>query len=328
MHLLVTGGSGFLGGYLLDELQEDGYDIRVMSRHPGQLSEDNGGIEACYGDLTEAHSLRKVMQGVDMVFHNAAIAADYGPAERFRRVNVAGTRNVLDACRNAGVPRLVYTSSAGVYGFPDSEAPITEASPKRPMNAYQRSKWEAERLVLQQDDIEAVAVRPPLVLGPGSPAAPLLLSRLEAQKLPFFGSGDNLISLAHPRDVARCLRLAGEEGQSGGVYNAVSFTCPAKRLFRELADRLGVQPPQRHLPYPLAYAAAVLAEWMARLRSGEPTLTRFRVMQFGTSRDIRSDKAMRELGFRPAWDLAAMADDLVSWYHDRDEQRNAVNEKH
>lgn len=320
MQVLVTGGSGFIGGYLVDELQGQGYDVRVMSRNPGQLSEDDGGTAACYGDITKPETLDTAVQDVDLVFHNAAIAADHGPAERFQRVNVQGTKNVLDACHSAGVERLVYTSSAGVYGFPDSETPIIETSEKRPMNAYQRSKLQGERLVLQQDDIEVVAVRPPLVLGPGSPAAPLLLSRLAEQKLPFFGPGDNLISLAHPRDVARCLWLVASRGGDAEVYNAVSFACTVQRLFEELADRLGVQPPQRHLPYPLAYAAAVLAEWMARLRSDEPTLTRFRVMQFGTSRDIRSDKAMRELGFTPKWDLAAMADDLVSWYHDRDER--------
>lgn len=314
MHVLIIGGSGFIGGYLLDELQEYDHDIRVMSRHPGQLSEGNGGIEACYGNITEAETLREAVQGVDLVFHNAAMAADYGPAERFHTVNVIGTKNVLDACRSAGVSRLVYTSSAGIYGFPDSQAPITEESEKRPMNAYQRSKWQGERLVLRQDDMEAVAVRPPLVLGAGSPAVAMLLSRLEERQLPFFGSGENLISLVHPRDVASCLRLAASRGGDGQAYNVVSFACPVKRLFGALAARLEVRPPHRHLPYALAYAAAVLAEWMARLRNSDPTLTRFRVMQFGTSRDIRCDKAQRELGFTPRWDLPELADDLVSWY--------------
>lgn len=317
MHVLVTGGSGFIGGYLIDELQEHDHDIRVISRHPETWPRDNGGVDVCYGDVTKPGTLHEAMHGIDLVFHNAALAADYGPEEPFQRVNVAGTKNVLDACRSARVQRIVYTSSAGVYGFPDSTVPITEDSPKRPMNAYQRSKWQAERLVLRQRDIEGVAVRPPLVLGAGAPAAALLLSRLEERKLPFFGSGDNLITLVHPRDVARCLYLAAVQGSNSEVYNVVSFACPVKQLFSAVAERLDVQPPQRHLPYMPAYAAAFVAEWMARLRGGEPTLTRFRVMQFGTSRDICCDKAQRELGFAPVWDLPELVEDMVSWYRER-----------
>ncbi|MBS3773500.1 MAG: NAD(P)-dependent oxidoreductase, partial [Candidatus Thermoplasmatota archaeon] len=212
MHVLVTGSSGFIGGYLVDELQAHGHLVRIISREPEQLLEDDGGVEACHGDITRPETLRDDFDDVDLVFHNAALAADHGPAERFHRVNVAGTQNVLDACRSAGVSRLVYTSSAGVYGFPDREEPITEGSPMRPMNAYQRSKLQAEHLLLEQEDVETIAVRPPLVLGPSAPAAVLLLSRLEKRKLPFFGSGENLLSLVHPRDVACCLRLAASRG--------------------------------------------------------------------------------------------------------------------
>ncbi len=316
MHVLVTGGSGFIGGYLVDELLEHGHQVRVISRHPGRLTDGDGGLEIYHGDITRPETLQGTMEDIDLVFHNAALAADFGPAERFRQVNVAGTEHVLDVCRSAGVPHLVYTSSAGVYGFPDSMAPITEDNEPRPMNAYQRSKLQAERLVLRQRDVEGVAVRPPLVLGAGSPAARLLLSRLERGDMPFFGSGESLVSLVHPRDVARCIRLAAAHGTAGEAYNVVSFACPVRRLFAELAARLGVQPPQRHVPYVLVYAAAVAAEWMAQLRGNEPLLTRFRVMQFGTSRDIRCDRAQRDLGFTPAWDLAAMADDVVAWYRD------------
>jgi len=314
MHVLVTGGSGFIGGYLVDELQAHGHLVRIISREPEQLLEDDGGVEACHGDITRPETLRDGFDDVDLVFHNAALAADHGPAERFHRVNVAGTQNVLDACRSAGVSRLVYTSSAGVYGFPDREEPITEGSPMRPMNAYQRSKLQAEHLLLEQEGVETIAVRPPLVLGPGAPAAALLLSRLEERKLPFFGSGENLLSLVHPHDVACCLRLAASRGTDGEVYNVVSCVCPVERLFGELAARLGVRPPQRHVPYALAYVAAVFVEWMARLRGGEPSLTRFRMMQFGTSRDILCDRAQRELGFVPAWDLPGLAEDVVAWY--------------
>ncbi|MFO8133524.1 MAG: NAD-dependent epimerase/dehydratase family protein [Thermoplasmatota archaeon] len=314
MHVLVTGGSGFIGGYLIDELLAHGHQIRVISRHPEAWPEDHGRVDVRYGDITRPGTLHDAMQGVDLVFHNAALSADHGPAERFHRVNVAGTQNVLDACRSAGVSRLVFTSSAGVYGFPDREEPITEGSPMRPMNAYQRSKLEAERLVLGQDDVETIAVRPPLVLGAGSPSAALLLSRLAGQEMPLFGSGENLVSLVHPGDVACCLRLAAGRGADGGAYNVVSFACPVRRLFGELAARLGVPAPRRHVPYALAYVAAVFGEWLARLRRVEPSLTRFRVMQFGTSRDICCDRAQRELGFVPAWDLPDLAGDVVAWY--------------
>jgi len=312
MQAVVTGGTGFIGRFLVRELLDRGYGVRVVTRRPETLPPAD--VEVARGDLRRPETLPRAIEGADVVFHNAAYAADHGPASIFRDINVQGSRHLLEACRKTGVDRLVYTSSAGAYGFPRTMEPLTEDSPTRPMNAYQHSKLEAERLLLQDRNLEVSAVRPPLVLGPGGEASRLLLQRLEQEKLPYFGSGDTFISLVHPVDAATCLRLAAERAPAGQVFNAVSFVCTVQELFESLARALGVSPPRRHLPYPLAYGAAIAAEGVARLRGTRPSLTRFRVKSFGTHRCISARKAQEVLGFVPRYDLAATVEDMVLWH--------------
>lgn len=313
MQAVVTGGSGFIGSFLVRELLRHGYEVRIMTRQPDALP-SYPDAETVYGDLQQPETLRPVLAGAEVVFHNAAYAADYGPAAAFHAVNVKGSHYLLEACLTAGIDRLIYTSSAGVYGFPDSTEPITEDSPLCPMNAYQRSKLAAERLLMQEQSLRVSAIRPPLVVGPGGKASRLLLQRLEQGTLPYFGAGDTFISLVHPADVAACLRLAGERDSQGQVFNVVSFVCTVRELLESLAQALGIPPPRRHLPYSLAYGAAIVAEGVARLRGAEPSLTRFRVKSFGTSRRISARKAQELLGFTPRYDLTTTVEDMASWY--------------
>ena len=312
MRVLVTGGSGFIGNYLVRELLEEHYSVKVMSR---QLDDSTSArISLVQGDLLDPETLTDVVRDVDIVFHNAAHAADFGPKEKFFAVNVEGTRNLMNACRVAGVKRIVYTSSAGVYGFPNTRELIVETSPTNPMNPYQLSKLEAERLLLQAHDLHISIIRPPLVLGATGHATHLLMRRLQSQSLPYFGSGNTYISIAHPGDVARCMRLAAEHDNQGEVFNVVSFTCSIRYLFTSLATALEIEPPHRSLPYSLAYVYALLSELLTVLIGCNPQLTRFRVKSFGTDRMISAQKARDVLGFSPEYDVSSTVADMVSWY--------------
>jgi len=306
MKVLVTGGSGFIGRHLVNELLEHGYEVRVLTRNTSAIIE---GVEIAHGDITDVDTILPALEGVDAVFHNAAYATDWGKKKEIYRTNVGGTENVAEACRTAGVDRMVFTGSAGIYGFPNSSEEITEESPKKPLNIYHRSKLDAEIALGEFDDMNISTVRPPLVLGAGAKAAEIILSKIEQNKMAYIGSGSNSISIAHPADVGRCLRLALERG--GGTYNVVSFICTIRELFEEIAARLGVEPPQKHVPYSVAYTAAFFSEMFSR---NEPSLTRFRVKSLGTTRSIRCEKAMKELGYEPEFDMPATVEDMVSWY--------------
>ncbi|RLF43760.1 MAG: hypothetical protein DRN29_09575 [Thermoplasmata archaeon] len=306
MKVLVTGASGFIGRYLLNELMEHGYEVRALTRKAIKVE----GVEAMKGDITKPSTLQKAFQGVDAVFHNAAYAADYGERIKFYEVNVEGTRNVAEACKKNRVERIIYTGSAGVYGFPNTNEWITEDSPKKPINAYQESKLEAEKVLNEYEDMHISIVRPPLVLGAGAKAAFMLLSKMEEGKLAYIGNGKNYITIAHPKDVALCLRLALEKDEKGEIFNVVSFICRIEELYKEIAKQLGVEEPKKHVPYFLAYLVAFLSEKFAK----EPSLTKFRVKSFGTTRRISCEKAKKKLGYKPGYDLKATVKDMVEWY--------------
>lgn len=303
----MTGASGFIGTRIITELLTCGYQVRALIRHRDVATEN---VEVVRGDITVPESLLPAVEGVDAVIHNAAYAMDWGRRHLFYKVNVEGTCNVAEACRKSGVKRVVLTSSAGVYGFPNTEEPITESSTLRPLNAYGKSKLASERVLAAYKDITSSTVRPPLVLGAGSQAAGILLSGIEQGRMRYVGDGTQCISVAHPSDVARCIRLALERDERGEVYNVVSFVCTIRELFEEVASQLGAEKPGRHVPYPVAYVAALLSEMFSR----NPSLTRFRVVSMGTTRTISAERASRELGYVPQFDLKKTVDDMVTWY--------------
>jgi len=310
MKVLVTGGSGFIGRYLVRELLGHGYEVRVLTRNPSAVIE---GAEVSHGDITDVNTILPALEGIDAVFHNAAYATDWGKKDEIYKANVEGTKNVAGACMTAGVDRMVFTSSAGIYGFPNSDREITEESHMKPLNTYHKSKLDAETALEKFDGLRVSAVRPPLVLGAGAKAAEIILSRIEQKNMTYIGSGSNKISIAHPADVGRCLRLA-LEAKRDGAYNVVSFVCTIRELFEEIAASMGAEPPRKHVPYPVAYIAAFFSEMFSK---SEPSLTRFRVKSLGTTRSISCEKAVKELGYKPEFDMPATVEDMVSWYGNR-----------
>lgn len=311
MKVLVTGGTGFIGQYLIKELIRNDYEVRALSREIGQKRKD---VELVVGDITKPKTLSQAFKNIDAVFHNAAYAMDWGPKKEFQSVNVEGTRNVSEACKNAGIKYMVYTSSAGVYGFPNSKVSITEDSALSPLNEYARSKLQGEKILLSNTEINVLIVRPVLVLGAGATAAHLLLSKLVDGTMRYIGDGTQHISIVHPADVAQCLRLSLERGKPNEVYNAVSFACSIKDLFEEASKALEVEPPERHVPYIFAYVAAIMSELFAGNKK-EPSLTRFRAKSFGTFRDVSYTKAKKTLNYKPHNNLATTVKDMVSWYN-------------
>ena len=308
MKVLVTGASGYIGKYLLDELVEHGYEVKALTRQPSLKIKD---VEIVRGDIIKPESLLSALDGVDAVFHNAAYAVDWGKKSEFYRPNVEGTKNIAEACKKKGVDKIIYTSSAGVYGFPNINDEITEKSPKNPLNAYQISKLDGENVLKRYKNMDISIIRPSLVLGGDGRAGNIILEKIEQGKMTYIGSGSQYISLVHPNDVAQCLRLALENNGRHDIFNVVSFVCTIKELFDEIANQLGAGSPKKHISYAIAYSAAFFAEIFA---TKEPSLTRFRVKSLGTTRKISCERAKREIGYKPKYDLQSTVEDMVSWY--------------
>lgn len=306
MKVIVTGGSGFIGRYLVRELEENGYDVFILSR---KMKGEN----VRYGDVRNIESIKKAFRGMDAVFHNAAYAMDWGRKRDFYETNVVGTDNVAKSCIENGIERLIYTSSAGVYGFPNSLQAVKEDSPKKPLNAYQKSKLLGE-IILQRYDMHVSIIRPPLVLGAGARAAEILMTSIKNGNFFYIGNGNSIISIAHPFDVAKCLRLAFERDKEGTSFNVVSFSCSVREMAEKIADLLGVEKPRKRIAYPVAYAFSVFNEFFSYIFNKEPKLTRFRVKSLGTDRMISWKKARILLGYQPEFDMEKTVEDMVRWF--------------
>ena len=300
----VTGASGFIGGKLAERLLADGRPVRVLSRRPlPELAAR--GADVILGDLHDRAALARGCQGADTVFHVAGRVGVWGPADDFFRVNVEGTRHVIAACRDAKVPRLVYTSSPSVVynggdlAGVDESAPLCTAAPC----AYPTSKAAAEKLVLAANDasLATVALRPHLVWGPGDKnVVPRILSLARAGRLKIVGSGRNKVDITHITNVVDAHLLA-EKALVGAVAGlaepgpapASGLTSPdprpktqdpnarpaAGRAFfitngepvvlwdwiNEILRGVGIPEITRRVPLPVAYVAGGLCEAVWRL---------------------------------------------------------------
>jgi len=218
------------------------------------------------------------------------------------------------------VPRFVFMSSAAVYGFPKTRQPIAEEYQKNPTLSYGESKLYAEGLLWEygvKQNITVSAVRSPVVIGPRDRLISLfLITALQQKRLFFIGDGNQKISLSDGRDVARCLRLAGESTKANGqAYNVKSFDSTPRQLMETLAERLGLPVPEAHRSYLSAYVLASIVEGIWILRGTEnPPFTRHKVRVIGTPRLLDIAKAEQELYYNPRYTFEVTIDDVVSWY--------------
>ena len=308
---LVAGATGFLGGRLAVALKNHGYLVRALARSSSAASRLAAeGIEIGIGDLADENSLARAAAGRQIVFHTAGRVGDWGPAEEFQRVNVAGSARVIAACRRSGVRRLVYVSSLTVLGLPRNGAVVDEESPLAAAAAdpYTASKIAAEELVRLahgRNGLETVVVRPGVIWGPGDTTfLPRLAALLRRGKMVLIGGGRNHVALSHVDNLVQGMILAAAAPAAAGqLYHLTDGEeISAAEVFGLLAETLGLPPPRRSLPFPVVYASACLLEAWARLRrrSTPPALTRYGVRLVASDGRYDIGKARSELGYRPA----------------------------
>jgi nucleoside-diphosphate-sugar epimerase len=303
----VTGGSGFIGGRLIERLVGEGRPVRALARSDAAASKVEAlGAEAVRGDLGDRASLAAGAAGCATAFHLAAHLGEWGPWEEFERGNVEGTRNALAACAEAGVRRFVHcgTEAALMAGRPLVH--VDETAPLRPDSRapYPATKARAELAVREAngDGFETVVVRPRFVWGRGDTTLlPELVKTVEAGKFAWIGGGGNVTDTAHVDNVVEGLVLGAERGAAGEAY---FVTDGEPVVFREFVTAMlrtqGVEPPDRSLP---AWTAAPLARicelaWRLPL-PGEPPMTRFRSWLLTQECTIEIGKAREELGYEP-----------------------------
>ena len=323
MKALVTGATGFVGSNLVRELVADGVEVRILVRaRSDRRAVADLPVEVAIGDLLDPPSLAPALQGVDHLYH---VAADYrlwapDPTVLYR-VNVDGTRALLQAAEAAGVSRVVYTSSVGTLGLPPNGTPGTEATPVTladMVGDYKRSKFLGER------EAEAAAARgvPVVIVNPSAPVGPwdwkptptgrMLVDYLKGRMFAYLDTGLNIV---HVRDVARGHVLAAARGRVGERYilGHAEGNLGLREIFVRLAPYTGIPAPRWRLGHAAALAFAMLFEGASRLTGREPLASRTAVRMARKRMFFDPGRAVRELGL-PQTPIDQALRDAVDWF--------------
>lgn len=308
---LVTGAGGFLGGHVVEELWREGWNVRGLVRREDEELRA-AGIELIVGDLSQTNVLAAACRDVDAVFHVAGVTDLWGPWRKFFVANVAGTENVIAACRAARVRRLIFTSSPSVTFDGGDQCGVDESAPHpvKWLGRYSRSKALAEQAVLAasgRDGLLTCALRPHLVWGPGDRRLiPRIVAQARAGKLRRVGDGTNLVDITYVENAALAHRLAAEalvEGSSvAGQAYFISQGNPVNcwAWIDEMLALAGAPRVSRSISAAAARRWGAILEAAHRLLPlGEPRMTRFLAAQLSTSHYFDISAARRDLGYAP-----------------------------
>ncbi|MFQ5984285.1 MAG: hopanoid-associated sugar epimerase [Alphaproteobacteria bacterium] len=323
MTTLVTGASGFVGSAVVRRLLAAGHRVRALVRRGSDRRNIDGlAVEAAIGDVTDRKSLDQAMVGCTALFH---VAADYRlwvprPHEIYE-TNVAGTRNVMLAAAEAGVTRIVYTSSVATLGFNPDGSPADEDTPVTiddMIGHYKRSKFLAEaevRGLVEEGGLPAVIVNPSTPVGPRdikpTPSGRMVVEAAAGRMPAYVDTGLNLV---HVDDVADGHLLAFERGGPGERYILGGQNMTLREILASIARLIGRSPPRIRLSHVVVLPAAYAAEAWVRLRGrGEPLVNVDSVRMARKRMFYSADKARRELGFDPRPAAEALCD-AVDWF--------------
>ncbi|HLX39681.1 MAG TPA: NAD-dependent epimerase/dehydratase family protein [Ktedonobacteraceae bacterium] len=327
MKVLVTGAAGFLGGHLVDMLVERGDEVRAMALPVENTAhlEEMPGVEVVRGDMTDASSLKRAVRGVQRVYHVAARTGPWGLEDVYRAVNVQGLADLVHAAIDAGVRRIVHTSSITVYGH-HLQGIVTEEAPFHAEdNPYSRSKIAGEKLLgnlVKDNAAPVVIVRPGWIYGPRDTASfARFVSLVESGKYFLVGSGKNIVPIVYVRDVAQGIIKAGDAGDEviGRAYTIADDRRVTQAQYLDsIADALQVPHLTTRLPYKGLYAAGRTAEllWqaMGRRNAAPPPVTTYGLTLLGGDQMFSIGKARRELGYEPVYNIERGVAEGVKWY--------------
>ena len=320
--VLVTGATGFLGKYVVEELVEHGYQVRAFGRNSqvGQSLEDSS-VSFFQGDLTKADDVLEACKGMDLVVHAGALSTVWGPWEDFYQANVLGTKYVLEACRQTSIQRLVYVSSPSIYAAPKDQLAIKEsdAPEENNLNNYIRSKLASEQLFKDYADVPSIILRPRGLFGIGDTSIlPRVINLSQKLGIPLIGDGRQLMDMTCVENVAMAIRLALEAPEAKSeVYN---ITNGESRAFRDLLEEslkgLGYPIKYRKIPASLLSGIASSLEFIYKTLNlkGEPPLTRYTYYLLRYSQTLDISKAERELGYRPKISISEGIEQYVQDY--------------
>ena len=308
MKIFLTGGSGFVGGHLIEALAAAGHEVLAMARSARAAAAVEGygaarAVRCSLEDVAAAH-----LDGAEVVIHAAAAVEEWGPLSRFEAINVQGTARVLRAAQAAGARRLVHLSTNAVLFQTRDMLGLTESDPypDRWPFAYAQTKAEAEQLVLAadgQDGLETLALRPCFVWGPrDNGVLPAVRQMVAEGRFRWLDRGRAEVSTTHVDNLVAAVRLALEGGRSGQAYFVADADTLSLRAFLTgLAGSVGLSLPERSAPGALVRPAAAVVEglWLLLGWRSSPPVTRMAAALMSTAMTVQTDRARAELGWAP-----------------------------
>ncbi|MDR0756122.1 MAG: NAD-dependent epimerase/dehydratase family protein [Puniceicoccales bacterium] len=324
--ILITGGSGFLGRHLIRVLQTKGlHNLRSLSRSPCEDLTARG-VELFYGDLSQFDAVSTAIQGCNVVFHTAAKAGIWGNHKSYYQTNVVGTFNVLKACQQWGVSKLIYTSTPSVIFNGENLSNVNESMPygQCGLCAYAETKRIAEQAVLEangQQGLATVALRPHLMWGPGdNHLIPTLLQLAQRGSLLQVGDGKNWVDLSYVENIAEAHYLAMEALGQGIVEGKAYFLSqddPVRlwEWINQLLIRLNVRCVRKRIPYKIAYFTGGVFEILYKILciSQQPPMTRFLAKELAKDHYFDISAAKMDLQYLPKISNEEGLERLIIW---------------
>ncbi len=336
MKTLVTGGGGFLGRYIVEQLLGRGDEVTAFARGDYPALKKIG-ANLVRGDLQDNESVSQACAGMDAVFHVAAKAGYWGTWESFYQPNVVGTKNIIEACKKHAVPKLIFTSSPSVVfdGQPHLGADEALPYPDRYENYYSQTKAMSEQLVIQANGPEllTVSLRPHIIFGPrDNHIIPGLVARAKAGRLIQVGDGTNKIDVTYVEDVAQAHLLAADALEPGtavaGSTYFISQDSPVNlwSFVNDLLIKLDLAPPKGKIPLSVAQSVGATLEFVYRTFrfKGEPLLTRFLAKEMAMSHYYDISKAKQDFGYTPQFSIEEAVDRTITFFKEQWAHRRTV----
>ena len=311
MRCLVTGGGGFLGRYIVEQLLARGDFVRTFSRgdYPALR---HAGAQTVVGDIQNRQQVINACETMEAVFHTAAIAGIWGPRKLFYGINTQGTENVIDGCQQHGIQKLIFTSSPSVTFDGNDQKNVDESAPypEKWLCSYPETKALAEQKVLAANghDLATCALRPHLIWGPrDSHLVPRLLDRARSGKLRIVGDGENLVDMVYVENAAAahlqaCDRLNRDSPVAGRAY-FISQGEPVNcwDWINDILALGGLPKLEKRISYATASRIGGVFEWIYRLLQiqSEPRMTRFLAAQLATDHYFDLTRAREDFGYDP-----------------------------
>ncbi len=308
MKIFLTGATGFLGSYVIQELQKNGHSVLALARSKSAESLSRiKKIKIIEGDITAPDSFKGKLKGCGAVIH---LAGAVGYDQTFANcllVNMEGTRNIAEEAVNSGVRRFIHCSSVSVYGRVP-EIKLYEDAPYKKINdPYGDTKIEAEKVLLgMSDKLDLTILRPTVIYGKGDRIfLPELATKIKSGVFKIIGKGDNRITLIHAQDTARAICMVLENKKTyGKIYNLSNIdNLSVNEISQLIADTIGYKKTIRHIPYGIVLTAAGIMEFISLFTGKKPLISRFAVRILGKQYNYMTDAIKKDTGFVPGIDI-------------------------